>query len=87
MAEWYDGVLYPSLRGYTLLLIIVAVTVYYRVIYICILLGLGLDVYDCEYHVLAVDFSGECTLGTVVVASAETIARLLASVACLPCYW
>ena len=63
MAERYDGVLYPSLRGYTLLLIIVAVTAYYGVIYICILLGLGFDVYDCEYHVLAIDCSGERTLG------------------------
>ena len=78
---------YPSLRGYALILIIVAVTVFYRVIYICILLGLGFDVYNCEYHVLLVDCSGECTLGTVVVDWAETIARLLTPVACLPCYW
>jgi len=28
-----------------------------------------------------------CTLGTVVAARAEAAARLLASVACLPCYW
>ena len=68
-------------------MIIVAVPVDYRVIYICILLGLGFDVYNCEYYVLAVDCCVECTLGTVVVAWAETIARLLASVACLLCYW
>ena len=67
--------------------IIVAVPVYYRVIYICTLLGFRFDVYNCEYYLLLVDRSGECSLGTVVVASAETIARLLASVACLPCYW
>ena len=62
----------------------VVAVVYGRVIYICILLGLGFGVYSCEYSVLVVGCMGyeEYTPGTVVVAREEAVAMLLVLVAC-----
>ena len=62
----------------------VVVVAYGRVIYICILPGLGLGVHSCEYSVMVVGCMGyeEYTLGTVVVAREGAVAMLLVMVAC-----